>query len=380
MPLSSAPTIRDLPQLVHGAKISPVSSALTQLLAKGDDWTTLNPRHVFRGLLRQCTYLPDSSARLYFRNYVVKRFRKYNPRPPVPPDLKLRLQQVKVQKDLLKKARKGLVLLQRANEGYSLHLRRVLAMTYGRQGKRRRELLGRLMGDSPLRQELLTTLVPFPPKVAIPNFGSKLEALLNAQKRAEVFSRSSGSGKLRDSQKLGSVRLRIPEKNSLGCPMPPNRIQNLKEKWYAELLDTIMPPLPMEEWERLKDLANGVIQEEVPRRKRGGMGENDFSDAKPSLPLRTRVVSSNQGQALTIKRRKGPRANPHRITQRYMRRMWTSIFKRCSCMTWDVEEKKWNVQWGGPQTKNHSLNTVGLQLDMSLFEGVDEDGKVFSTE
>lgn len=377
MPLPFVPTIRDLPQLLHGAKRSPVASALTQVLVKGDDWTTLNPRHLFRGLLRQCTYLPDSSARLYFRKYVVRRFRRYNPRPPVPRDLQFRLQQVKVRKDLLKKARKGLYFLRRANDGYPHQLRKVLAMTYGRRGKRRRDLLHDLMDETPPRQDLLTTLVPFPPSVAIPNFGAKLEALLKAQKRFQKFERLRGAGKLRDSEKLAPVRPEIPQKNSKGCPMPPKRVESLKEKWYAELLDSIMPPMPVEEWERIKDLASGVKREElVPRRKRAGMVENDYSDAELCLPLKKRLSSSKMGDG----RGRGSMTNPHQITQRYMRRMWTSIFKHCSCMTWDVEEKTWKVQWGGPQAKRDNLNTVGVHLDMSFFEGVDEAGNLLPTE
>lgn len=376
-----------LRQLVHVVDRPSVVSALTQMTTKGDDWTTINPRHIFRALLRQCTYLPDSSARHYFRTYVVMRFRKYNPRPPVPSDLALRLQQTKVQKELLKKARKGLVFLKRANNGHRLHLEKVLAMTYGRRGRRRRELVQRLMQDTPPRQELLTKLDTSKPMRATESIlGDKLQALIKSQRHFEVDSKSLGFGKSRNSQKLNRVRLKIPETNSWDRPMPLKRVQKMKEEWYAALLDKIQPPLPMEEWERLRGLATGMKWEGLVKcRKRTGISENEINDithAAPPLPLGTRSLSDIASEiAVNSKREKswGDLTNPHCVTPRFMRRMWASIFKQCPCMIWDGVEEKWTVQWGGQQMKNGRMNSQALLVDMSLFEGVDEHGKVVST-
>lgn len=375
-------TSTSLRQLVN-SKRSSVSSALTEVIDKEGDWTTVNPRHILRAILRQCTYLPDSSARRYFRNYVVARFRRYNPRPPVSSDLTSRLQQVKVQKDLIKKARKGLVFLERANNGYPRHLEKLLAMTYGRRGKRRRELLLQLMQDTPPRQELLTKLVPFPVRDAKPMFGVQLEALLKAQRRFEVHVKSEGSGKLRHSRRLGLVRPQIPQTNIWDRPMPMKRVHNLKAKWYAQLLDTIKPPLPKDEWERLRDLATGEKREVlVRRRKRAGMNETGFNDvpyAEPSSSLMNRPPSDTI-EISKMERSRGVVANPHWLTPRSMRRMWASIFGQCSCMTWNAESMNWIVEWGGQQKKTDGANIQGLPLDMSLFEGVDEKGHVVSTK
>lgn len=371
-----------LRQLVHVADRPSVVSALIRTRRKGEDWTTINPRHIFRALLRQCTYLPDSSARHYFRTYVVSRFRKYNPRPPVPPDLALRLQQTKVQKDLLKKARKGLVFLKRANNGHRMHLEKVLAMTYGRQGRRRRELVQLLLQNTPPRQELLTKLDASKPTYDPESiFGYKVEALIKSQRHLEVHSTSMGTGKLRKSQRLDRVKLEIPEKNSWGRPMPLKRVQNMKEEWYAAFLDRIKPPLPMKEWERLRGLATGMKSEELVKcRKRTGIRDNETNDithAAPPLPPGTRSLSDI---AVNSKREKSwsDLTNPHRVTPRVMRRMWASIFEQCPCMTWDKVREKWIVQWGGQQMKNDRVNSQPLPVDMSLFEGVDKDGKVVS--
>lgn len=371
-------TATTLRQIVHVAERSSVSSALNQVRVKGDDWNTLNPRHIFRALLRECTYLPDSSARGYFHDYIVERFRRYNPRPPVPSHRKL---DTKIRKDQINKARKGLIFLERANSGYIRHLEAVLAMAYGRQGRRRRELLRSLMDETPPRRELLKNLVPFPVRDAIPPFGKKLEALLKAQKRFGGRAKSEGFGTLHNSRKLGSVRPNIPEKNSWGRPMPLKRVQNMKENWYAELLDTIHPPLPNEEWERLRDLATGIRREVlVQRRNRADVSENKFGNiqcAEMPSPLRTRSPTPDIVASAKKARRSGVQGNPRRLTSRFMRRMWATIFAQCSCMTWDEVETKWIVRWGGHETNKDTLNNIrGRPLDVGLFEGVDECGNI----
>lgn len=376
-------TTTALRQLVHVTKGSSFSSTLSKVIAKGDDWTKVNNRHIFRALLRQCTYLPDSFARHYFRNHVVMRFRRYNPRPPVSSDLTLRLQQVKVQKELVKKARKFLGFLERANNGHQLALEKMLALTYGCQGRRRRELVQQLMQDSPPRQELLAKFLPsMPARPTEPILGNQLEALLKSQRRFEGRTKLEGFGKLQRSQKLGLLRPTIPETNSWGHPMPLKRVQNIKEKWYAELLDKIRPPLPKEEWERLRDLATGVRKEVlIQRRKRAGMGESKFNGTlygEPFFPPRTHswsdLAESPQGE-----RRGGVLTNFHQLTPRYRRRMWTSIFVQCPCMTWDAVEGKWTVQWGNQQIEEYRANIPGRSVAMSVFEGVDKHGNVVST-
>ncbi|MCJ1424659.1 hypothetical protein MMC29_002547 [Sticta canariensis] len=339
------------------------------MIAKGDDRTIANPCHIFRALLRQCTYLPDSSARCFFRNYVVMRFRKHNPRPRIPS--KPTLYPPKIQKALLNRARKGLTLLERANNGYRSPLLKVLEMTYGHRGRRRRELLQRLMQDAPPREEILKRLVPsITAQASGEIFGSQLEAFLNAQRRSEVGTSSVGL------RKLSLAGPKIPSTNSWDRPMPLKRVQNMKEKWYADLLEQIMPPLPQEEWERLRALAIGIKWEElVPRRKRAGMTENE-TDHNPDAELSlSGIVESSKRVEIS-----GSMTNPHRLTPRFRRRLWASVFAERSYMTWHVVEKKWIVQWGTQQTMNAVVDRPSLPLELSLFEGVDEQGKIISTQ
>lgn len=88
--------------------------------------------HLLRALLRESTYLPDAVARQYFRNYVVSRFKAYQPKqnatssPAVQLLDKYRHRNFKRRQlsiilertsKLQKKAQKGLYYLRRANQG-----------------------------------------------------------------------------------------------------------------------------------------------------------------------------------------------------------------------------------------------------------------------
>ena len=99
-------------------------------------------RLVLRSLLRECTYLPDSFARDWTKQYILHRFRKYGFKAWQHRDdsnFDERLQ------EKLREARAGLGLLRRANEGERKPLLKVLLMAYGRAGKRRHELMMPLM-------------------------------------------------------------------------------------------------------------------------------------------------------------------------------------------------------------------------------------------
>lgn len=49
-----------------------------------DDACSLTVLHIFRALLRQCTYLPDPAARQYMHRHIVSRFRDYHPQSTLP--------------------------------------------------------------------------------------------------------------------------------------------------------------------------------------------------------------------------------------------------------------------------------------------------------
>lgn len=365
--------------------------------AQGPVWDTLHPRHLFRALLRQCTYLPDQSARRWLQEYVILRFRKYCPRPPIHPELIARLEHEADRKWLIKRALKGLRFLERANDGHPVHLGKILAMTYGRVGKRRRQLVAQLTLENPSIES--TTIYDQGPVL-----GNQLKAL--------VISQMKYPDKSLKGDKL-SLKPRIPEINTWGRPIPVNRVRNLKSEWYAELLDIIMPPLPEEEWDRLRGLASGRISWDgpVPRRKTASTGDevksvnehdepridvdqigtsrkSDDSVADSNLvgwqddtssPSGTRVddpisISGESLQHLKEGPRRRLNTNPHELTPRFMRRRWAEVFALCPTMAWDSVQNNWNVKWGFLYTKDESAN-LGPVVYKGLFDGVDVNGK-----
>lgn len=327
-----------------------------------DDANSLAVLHVFRALLRQCTYLPDPAARQYMHDHIVSRFRDYHPRSTLPFTSRRQKSAPLVQRRipyLLRTARRGLVFLRRANDGHLRHLGRILAMTYGRVGKRRHQLLSGLkIPDVPVDQYAVEKLLE-PGNQAVPHPSEQLMALLKSQakRRLSHFSRSN-------TPRLGP---KIPEQNSWGRPMPIKRVRNFKRRWYAESLDRIMPPLPENEWETLRMRACGQLPWEGPvaRRKWAG-GPND------------------EGQThLVGEKVRGPSkqhySTPHTITSRYMRRLWAKISAQCPVMMANAARKSgWDVLWGNSHEPNKAHLTLGIRggSGYDMFGGVDERGRI----
>ena len=379
-------------------EISTMQISMSKHNSQGPVWDTVHPRHLFRALLRQCTYLPDPAARRWLQEYVVLRFRKYCPRPPIPPELTARLGQEASRKLLIKRALKGLRFLERANDGHPMHLGKILAMTYGRVGKRRRQLVAQLTLENP-PIESTTTIHDQGPVL-----GNQLKALVTAQMK--------NPDKSLKGDKL-CLKPRIPEINTWGRPMPLNRVRNLKSEWYAEILDVIMPPLPEEEWNRLRGLASGRISWDgpVPRRKKvsktgediissneqnewridGGqictsrksgdsatyihpVGEHDDTSLPAGTPADNPISTSESRQHWKEEPTRRLKTNPHELTPRFMRRRWAEVFAICPAMTWDSVQNNWIVKWGSLQTKNENVD-LGQVVYKGMFEGVDDNGK-----
>ena len=315
--------------------------------------------HVFRALLRQCTYLPDPAARQYMHHHVVSRFRDYYPHDPLSRRHKPAALIKKRLPSLLRAARRGLVFLHRANHGHPRHLGKVLSMTYGRIGRRRHLLLKDLkIPDVPVDQAAVEKLSQ-PANQDVPHPSEQLMVLVKSQAKRLLsqFSRSN----------LPRPKLEIPEKNSWGRPMPIKRVRNFKRRWYAETLDRIMPPLPEAEWTKLLMRASGQSPWEgpVPRRKWAGTPD----DEEQSHVGRKRVQGDAQSHF----------SNPHNITPRYMRRLWAKISAQCPLMRPSATNKfGWEVVWGDVKGRGMTQFVLGhgRGYGYDMFEGVDDNGKV----
>lgn len=395
-----------------------LSFALNRPIALGHNVNTIESRHLLRALLRQSTYLPDAAARYYFYNHILSRYRKYHPRLPKPPNTPT-LSPSREQ-GLLKEARKGLSFLTRANDGHPGRLLLVLMMTYGRTGKRRHELLKTVVSplafksDSfpliPADEQVLAQLsasimadhensatAQCPVALASlhrPNFlpgrrkprssegpvlGPRLEALVNSQRqqKSTIFPRRS----------VGKTKPSIPETNKWGRPMPPSRVANMKDKWYAMILDKVMPPLPESEWNRLRDLALGWAPWEGSMKRRTRLVQSEShrsikSERGNESDITVHVGAGSIQENNDIIKRESRTllgTHPHTLTPRFMRHQWGKVFLQCPMMKWDAIRQRWEVKWGSVQRNKEVVLGQPGQVNMDIFKGVDDDGNVVPT-
>jgi hypothetical protein len=347
---------------IHTETLSGPPANASESRLPPDEFHRTASRHVLRGILRECTYLPDQFAASWIRQHALSRFRTYEARN------KGRLGDETYEKRLeiiRRKSRQALYQLQRANEGDRKMLMKALSMAYGRIGKRRRELLQPLLfirkhnpdestsvveGKVGVMDSLMKSSTP-PSQSATSTgiFGKKLskertigpvkarvKAYINdlpAELRALVQSQITASPPTiarRNPRRLG---VEIPELNTWMKPMPEVRVKNQLSDWYANLLSTVQPPLPDKEWDHLQGLALGISQAllPIPRRK-------NLTPA-PSI-LETVVTRGKLPDSFFRK------DYAHKIDQRFMQRLWAEVFSQCSLMKYDSASDKWNVVWG----------------------------------
>jgi hypothetical protein len=379
-------------------------------------------RSLLRHLLREATYLPDSAAQAYIKKLVVLRFRARSEKGG------------DAEKWLLK-ARRNLSILQRANMGEEHPLLKVLHLTYGRTGPRRRQLLRPLLQPDTepdhtptLEKEMervravdpaswdLTT-IPVPPIFQTPparkkkqkadhieyklsDDFSKLKAVVQSQRQTNPPTTR---------QQLKADTYLMPATNIWSRPMPRCRAKNLVGDWRAAFLDRLLPPLPEQEWLRLQALVQGTMEWGgcKPRRKRPA-GKPDIintidlekfvhvevaepvyldvniklQDTYGPVERETKInllagdssvrsywgptdrwlaepksVAEAEEQMLLdelhLVRPLNKKSSPnrgHTITSRFMKRLWTKVFRMCPLLTplepGDNKGRKWQVIWG----------------------------------
>ncbi|MCJ1483829.1 hypothetical protein MMC06_003997 [Schaereria dolodes] len=298
--------------------------------------------HLLRALLRECTYLPDSAARTYLHSYILSRFRKHRSLELYSNDIATLIGR---QRKHLRDARKALNTLSRANDGHLGPLEKILALTYGRMGKRKYELMEFLRVPDTPQDHLAVAQLSATSINNIaegPRLTTRLEALAKAQRRQNALTLGKPA--------IKQLKPELPKTNAWGRPLPVKRKRNMEKEWYAKTLDRILPPLPEGEWEHLRGLSNGTIKWQGLVRRRGTL----------------RVVHSSSVSC-----------HPHRLTPRYMKRLWAKVFLRCPLMKWDALSSRWIVQWGYVDGSAR-LNTMdqSVEYDTHLFEGVDHDGRI----
>ncbi|KAH7171356.1 hypothetical protein EDB81DRAFT_196939 [Dactylonectria macrodidyma] len=373
----------------------------------------LPPLHLYRNILRECSYLPPS-----FRTPIVgtirNHFRKNQIDDPRP-------------KKHLARAYQVLGRLRLANSGDRNMMQKFMHEAYGRAGSRRRVLMSKLvLADKSPRKAS---------RVAGPHDSDTLEALLTAadyeeleglakpddwsdeRERPDITSGDDrpykrkfhhGYDKPRLLRLLSSQRANeeanplislhgeikrldenkyVPEKNIWGKPPVRDLVETKRAKWWAKMAAKIMPPLEKDEWEMLGQLSVGAQDNDkkwrIPERRPLAklLHEEDKSrsldwdwEGYASLD----AVHVEDRKSLKRNRRTGERdTGPYQaqtvqrpITARWYKRAYTRIWQITPLMEQDPLTNKERISWG---TQKSSLRRA-RKSQLDLFEGVDHRG------
>ena len=336
---------------------------------------------LYRALLRQCTYLPDSAARRYMWSHIVDRFHAYYTKAKLPDGRtvirKTKALDKKRLAEALKDARRSLKYLQRANDGHIQNLRTVLDMTYGRVGKRRRQLISKLQAPNPLVDDASVAIL-------------SAQISQSSDRKRELELTDELSALLRSQIKQPSTRFhraplrelapKVPERNIWQRKFPEKRRVNFIKAWYAKTLDRLMPPLEAAEWERLEGLAAGNVPWNGPvsQRKLGTVRSADSRHSFDRFALRDLPHRLTTSTERIVEEGKHPevKSRPHQLTPRFMRRLWSSVFHKCPRLDWNNERKKWDVTWGDVEKQATLAISPHKELAPSIFDGVDDEGVI----
>ncbi|POS72324.1 hypothetical protein DHEL01_v209285 [Diaporthe helianthi] len=327
--------------------------------------------HVYRGLLRQASYLPPI-CQPFIRLQIVSRFRRHAPDHAASPQTRRRLRQ----------ARHDLRFLYAANNGLVQNLFRILLLVFGRTGSRRRLLVQCLLRQDP------------------PADSAQLEVAIARDTQARTYTAKDGSLAQRaqdwldkwDTRKLCALAAsqarrgpphsprpdikasqtdpaaRLPHTNIWERPLPATLARSKLRKEYVRLVNRILPPLPTGDWETLRALALGHPDSsalcQMPQRRpvavplRGGHGDQGASTqwswhAHATEPVRAvERASSRSRRGRTGRPLPGPHGQEaaigtHTYTPRLMRRLFATVWE----MTPTMEarpgvEDKWDITWG----------------------------------
>lgn len=395
------------------------------------------PIPLLRRLLRECSYLPDPVARAYLRPFIISRFREYHANPAKkqasPKRRKAALDNAKKQFRLLQRANQGelkpLEKVLSITYGRIGKRRHELLAPLLQPGTpvQHPQNVGTVMGKDnikpgkPLVEALSSTtveasrvirrlktndhvstvsrdevdkpidndetvvtvaerIVPLPSKTykTIPQITPQLEALARSQKLVSPSQKLVSPAEVtRSNPKDKDLTPHIPEKNAWAQPLAINRRVNIVKKWYAKLLEHILPPVSETEWNRLRDLASGKLKWEGLRKRRPAAKPLPFTEEERLIPYAhsARSALTTEIGISKAKPDKSERIRGHTITARFMRRLWGKIFAQCPMMTWDTANKQWQVVWGHTNWTSSGRVENVRSVDMAMFEGVNEEGE-----
>lgn len=291
------------------------------------------------------------------RDHVMGRFRRYYFNSEIQ-------HETEHQRKLRKTALQQLSLLRRANEGYIKSLEQVLRLSYGRTGKRRNDLLCKLIApETPVDSQEVAELInkPFafhdgwePPSV--------VRALLKAQHNYGIINELGVRPQVR------SIEPPIPKENSWGRPLAAVRRRNIRKNWYTAALRSLLPPLPEEELNTLEGLISGRLHWEPPKRRKT-IGSSPEEDSY----LRFLVDGPQKGRTFRLY----VNGRPHNITRRFMRRLWRRIDCLVPRMSWNDAAQKYAFKWA--PVKAMAETSLPMDDDPEIFGNVNPQGQVLAS-
>ena len=352
--------------------------------------------HLLRSLLRESSYLPDATARNYFRRYIVARFKAYQPRHNATASFSAQAvekyrhrsfkrrhvdiinQRVGLQQ---RKAQKGLNFLRRANQGESPCIQKVLWFTYGRLGRRKYTLLGDLLkpdptwpeGVAPLQQLYhcnLRCLQYFEAPTA--RNGNHIIHISKQYPRLRAVVTTQCEKELSLHRAMKRPYITTPILNIWERPMPLKRAVNNVRRWYAETMTRLLPALPTDEWDSIEAMSKGkqrigFVRKRTPAREPSPSFVSDESSFRQTLQHHLALDKLSKAD------RPAGLDRPHTLTARYMQRLYSRLLTLSCKLQYDSQRKQWNAVWGEPtkHTRNHGY---GMPVDQVLFAGVDTKG------
>ncbi|EZF34564.1 hypothetical protein H109_04324 [Trichophyton interdigitale MR816] len=313
--------------------------------------TTIPWKSHYRALLREASYLPDPVAKRYMAEYITSRYRKFTSR-----EQQKSMNAAKIAR-LHTRIKKNMKLLQHANKGYTKSLERVLLMSYGRIGRRKRILLRPFLQSGPGS------------KAAFSQHWRPSELLL-ALLQSQSENSNIGAQKVKRPVRTTDLEPRIPELNALARPLADIRKIHIRQKWYAHVLDKTFPPLPQHDWETLQRLVEGSEPWTPPVRRKGSseITSVDSTSASEQSYLSTDFLIKGATKDPTFAQY--VRGRPHQITRRLMRHMWERICALTPLIQWDSSKNKWWFSWGVRQPPAPIYRQVDPVKGLALFEGV----------
>lgn len=342
--------------------------------------------HLYRHLLREASYLPPV-CQPYATKRIKSQFDTHRYERPNDP----------LVKHHIKKAHHDLRFLRAANHGHMDNMYRVLLLTFGRTGKRRRELVNQLVkkelpsdtaelakqmeetsitprapitpeteSKTPPAGSTARTYTPLPPDFLDEWDLQKLEAFVKSQISASPEHSPRPTLKRKNANPMKD----IPSENIFGRPLAKKLHRSKLRKAWVKIINRVLPPIPKQEWETLRSLALGEADKSLwvmPARRPMGTaslqdndnasaGEQNIWDWKSYATKPTRLVERNKSrfeQLRSGERGDGPYdrgpIGAHTFTTRSWKRMYIKIWEQTATMEKQLKESgqvRWNVQWG----------------------------------